>query len=112
MELKHTILSADSDAMTIQVQFENPYYSGAFKVMEDFSNTDADGETTVEQREVDKDPNPHMTKTINVPVVDGKVDKEALEEIIKQQAQGVKNRMDSAYQMQGKKIDLTKVLGL
>jgi hypothetical protein len=112
MELKHTILSADSDAMTIKVLFENPYYSGTFKVMEDFSSTDADGEPTTEQREVDNDPNPHATKTINVPVVDGKVDKDALEEIIKQQAQGVKNRMESAYQTQSKKIDLTKALGL
>ena len=105
-------MSTNSSEMTIEVKFLNTYYSGEFITTEDYDEVVAD-ETVKKSREKDNDPNPHMTKTVRVPVVTGKVDKVALDEILSQQALGVRNRMAAAHASQTKKpIDLDKALGL
>jgi hypothetical protein len=113
MELEHKILSADSASLTVQVQFLNPYYTGEFITTEEYEETVEDGEEPVKKtREVDNDPNPHAVKNVNVPVKNGKVDKEAFNLILEQQALGVKSRMEAAYQMQQKPVNLNKAFGL
>lgn len=115
MELQYKILSADSANRTVQVQFMNPYYTGKFITTEEYEETEGEGEEPVKKtREVDKDPNQHVTKTVNVPIKNGAVDQEAFDLILEQQALGVKNRMAAAYQTQTQKkpVNLNKAFGL
>lgn len=112
MTLEHKIIKAN-DNLTVEVEFKNPYYSGKHLVEEDY-DTEENGKKITKKRWVDNDPNPHATKTINVPLTaEGALDKDGLATIIEQQAMGVKNRMDAEYHKQlGKKIDLAAELDL
>lgn len=110
-QLDYNIISTDSSNLTIQVQFLNPRYSGTHITTEEYTEAAVEGEEPITKtREIDNDPNPHMTKTINVPIQDGVVDQEALDLILEQQAMGVKHRMDSAYQNQSNSIDLSSLV--
>jgi hypothetical protein len=112
MTLEHKILKAN-DNLTIEVEFKNPNYTGKFLVEEEYEE-ELDGEKVTKKRWVDNDPHPHTVKTIRVPLTEaGGVDHDELQNVIAQQAMGVKNRMETktAEQKAGA-LDLSKALGL
>lgn len=98
------------NGIMMSVEFKNPYWVGVF---EDEEYIDEEGET--QTRQVDKDPNPHLTKSINIPMnPDGTADREVLRQILLDQARGVHNRMSSAYMAQKvvpKEADLNSLIG-
>lgn len=81
---KYEVLS--SEGTIALVRFYNPY-RGKSKLPKD--------------GEADSDPNPHVEKSVNIPMKDGGIDKEAFLDILKAQARGVKQRMDSAAASNG-----------
>lgn len=77
---------------TIVVEFKHPNWLGMFST--DEYEEEIDGELVTQTRTIDLDPNKHITKTIKVPVgEDGLVDRDALRQILVDQARGVKTRM-------------------
>ena len=91
--LDYEILERNGTSLT--VKFINPNWVGDF--VEEEYEAEEDGEMITKTRTVDNDPNLHATKSINIPLnEDGTADRDALRQIIHDQARGVKNRMKVA----------------
>lgn len=106
--VEYEILERNGTSLT--VKFINPLWVGDF-VEEEFE-TEIDGEMVTKTNTVDKDPNLHVTKSVNIPLKeDGTADRDALRQILLDQARGVKNRMDAARQQAPVEKDLDKLIG-
>jgi hypothetical protein len=117
----YVVESVDTESRTAQVRFINPYYSGKFIVEEKeplppSQDDEGDGEPKDAVRMADKDPNPHMTKSVNVPFNETGLDLDAFADICAQQARGARNRMEAAYARNlassAAAIDLSGLVGL
>jgi hypothetical protein len=99
----YVVEAVSAESRTAQVKFINPYYSGNFIVEENVPVEPAPGssgdgaESTYTTKQVDKDPNPHLIKSVNVPFSDGGPDLDAFADICAQQARGARNRMEATY---------------
>jgi hypothetical protein len=99
----YVVESVNTQSRVAQVKFINPYYSGKFIVEDkvliakDPNNSDTDGKAKYTTKMVDKDPNPHLTKSVNVPFGESGPDLEAFKEICTQQARGARSRIEAAY---------------
>ena len=108
--LGYEILERNGTSLT--VKFINPDWVGDF-VEEEFE-TEEDGEMVKKTHTVDRDPNLHVTKSINVPLnADGTANRDTLRQILIDQARGVKNRMDAAATQRIAPVDkdLDKLIG-
>jgi hypothetical protein len=117
----YVVESVNTESRTAQVRFINPYYSGKFIVEEKEplpTGLDEEGgaEPKDTMRMVDKDPNPHLTKSVNVPFNETGPDLDAFANICAQQARGARNRMEAAYARNlassAAAIDLSGLVGL
>lgn len=96
------VLAVDEGQALAEVRFLNPDHTGTAPVT--YTRTvpgpdDEDGQpTSVEQTyQVDEDPNPHVVKSVRVPLDDdGLVDQVAWQQRLIEQARGVKARMVAA----------------
>lgn len=101
--LSHEVLSVDAEGGTAQVRFLNPDHAGGplESAVRSVPNPNAgqEGEPDfIEETYLfDPDPNPHVEKTVRVPLdAEGQVDAAAWGLRLAEQSWGVKARMDAA----------------
>ena len=101
--LDHQVLSIDAEAATAQVRFLNPDHAGgpletAVRLVPNpQAGEEGEPDLVEETYQFDPDPNPHVEKTVRVPLdADGHVDSEAWALRLAEQSLGVKARMDAA----------------
>jgi len=95
------VQSVDAAEGTAQVRFLNPAHAGGPLTVKTrlvpnptYVEGGEEPEALEETYEVDEDPNPHVTKTVRVPLTEaGQVDQEAWTQRLIEQARGVHARM-------------------
>lgn len=103
------VLSVDDAAGSAKVRFLNPDHAGGAMTLKTRMVTNPDyvegGEEPMdveETYEVDEDPNPHVVKSIRVPLTDdGVIDRPAWDQRLIEQARGVMERMKAAKPVEG-----------
>ena len=101
--LDHQVLSVDTEAGTAQVRFLNPDHAGGpletavRSVPNPRAGEEGEPDFVEETYQFDPDPNPHVEKTVRVPLdAEGHVDSAAWALRLAEQSLGVKARMDAA----------------